>query len=528
MPVQAHKRGLHIVWFKRDLRLHDNAALYEASLRGLVLPLYIAEPAPWREADAAGRHWHFIAESLQDLRDDLARLGAPLAIRQGDAVEVLSAIHRDHGILGLWSHQETGNGWTYERDKRVLDWCRANSIEWREPRQNGVIRRLKVRDGWAKQWDRFMALPVSPAPPMQPIAIDVTGAGAIPEASALGLASDPCPARQRGGRREALTLLETFLHGRGIDYRREMSSPLTGEQSCSRLSPHLAWGTLSMREVAQATWKRMAELKADKTPEHKRLHASLVSFSGRLHWHCHFMQKLESEPRLEFENLHPAYENLRPDEANPALLQAWSKGETGFPFVDACMRALAETGWMNFRMRAMLMSFASYHLWLPWRASGLVLARLFTDYEPGIHWPQTQMQSGTTGINTIRIYNPVKQGYDQDPDGVFIRKWVPELNCVPNTYIQEPWKWSEASRMIGKAYPDRIVDHIAAAKSASDRVWGARRGPSFGRAADVIQEKHGSRKSGLSGTRRPKQRRSSMQHEMIFELPSLPPESDVI
>jgi deoxyribodipyrimidine photo-lyase len=160
---------------------------------------------------------------------------------------------------------------------------------------------------------------------------------------------------------------------------------------------------------------------------------------GRQHWHCHFMQKLEDEPRLEFENLHRAYDGMRPDIADPQRLAAWCAGQTGFPFIDACMRALHQHGWINFRMRAMLMSFASYHLWLPWRETGLHLARKFVDYEPGIHWSQVQMQSGTTGINTTRVYNPIKQAQDHDPNGNFVRHWLPRMRAVPQPWLFQPW-----------------------------------------------------------------------------------------
>ncbi len=484
-----------VVWFKRDLRVADHAALAQAAAQGPVLPLYIVEPGLWREPDAACRHWNFIAESLTDLRNDLARLGMPLVIRMADAVSVLSEIHDAYGVNSLWSHQETGNGWTFARDKQVAAWCRGHGIPWHEPRQNGVIRRLRDRDGWAKSWDAFMAQPITPSPALAPLS--GIALGEIPDAKSLGLATDLCPGRQHGGRRQAVSLLHGFLTDRGIDYRRDMSSPLSGETGCSRLSAHLAWGTISMREAAQATYNKMRALKTEPSPDAKRWRASMTSFSGRLHWHCHFMQKLESEPRIEFANFHRAYDGLRPAEPDRAKLDAFAAGETGFPFVDACMRFLIASGWINFRMRAMLMSFASYHLWLPWRDSGLVLARLFTDYEPGIHWPQTQMQSGTTGINTVRIYNPVKQGYDQDPDGVFVRRWVPELADVPLSFVQEPWTWEAVRPLLGRVYPARIVDHVAAAKFASDKVWGIRRGGAYRDRADAIQEKHGSRKSGL-------------------------------
>lgn len=264
-----------------------------------------------------------------------------------------------------------------------------------------------------------------------------------------------------------------------------------------------------MREVAQATWKRQVALKAKANRTDANWRKSLTSFSGRLHWHCHFMQKLEDEPPLEFRNLHAAYDNLRqPEESDAARLEAWCSGETGLPFVDACMRFLNATGWLNFRMRAMLAAVASYHLWLHWREPGLHLARQFVDYEPGIHWPQVQMQSGTTGINTVRIYNPIKQGYDQDPNGDFVRRWVPELELIGGALIHEPWKSVEAGSILNKTYPVPIVDHMGAARDARAKIYGLRKGTQFRKMANDIQNKHGSRKSGMPMTGQRKARGS--------------------
>jgi deoxyribodipyrimidine photo-lyase len=289
--------------------------------------------------------------------------------------------------------------------------------------------------------------------------------------------------------------MQSFHQERGELYRSAMSSPIGGETACSRLSPYLAFGTISLREVAQATQQRQAELKLLEGDKPKNWRASMASFTKRLHWRSHFMQKLESEPRLEFQNLHPAYDGLRTSTSpDAARLAAWQKGETGLPFVDACMRYLAATGWLNFRMRAMLMSVASYHLWLHWREPGLHLARLFTDYEPGIHWPQTQMQSGTTGINTVRIYNPVKQGYDQDPKGEFVRRWVPELASLDSAEIHEPWKSQHASKLLDKTYPMPVVDYLEAARDARQRIYTTRKGKGFRDTAAKILSKHGSRK----------------------------------
>jgi deoxyribodipyrimidine photo-lyase len=408
---------------------------------------------------------------------------------------VFEAFRRSHGLAAIRAHQETGNGWTHARDRQVFAWARDRGIPVHEHRQHGIIRGLKKRDGWARKWDRFMAKPMAP-PPAALAPLDIAP-GPIPETPSPALAPDPCPHRQAGGRRAGRALLDSFLHERGRAYRREMSSPVTAFDACSRLSPHFAWGSVPLREAAQATW---AALETARTP----WRGSLKSFEARLHWHCHFMQKLEDAPSIEWENLHPAA-NVLDRDADPRHphLDAWCRGETGFPFVDACMRALNAHGWLNFRMRAMLMAFASYHLWLHWRPTGLHLARVFTDYEAGIHWSQSQMQSGTTGINTTRIYNPVKQSQDQDPEGTFIRHWVPELADVPKTYVHTPWQWPKAETVLGKAYPWRIVDHQQAARHARGQMARMRAAPEAKAQADAIQQRHGSRKSGMrqTGTR---------------------------
>ena len=488
-----------IVWFKRDLRVQDHRPLVEASKRGPLVPLYVIEPELWQQPDAAARHWQFISECLLELDESLGRLGQPLIVRVGSVIDVLADLHRRHGIAALWSHEETGNAWTFARDKAVAAWIREQRIIWQEIPQHGVQRRLAGRDGWALAWDRQMAeVIVGPPLALPPVAGVATHA--LPSANDLNLRDDGCVQRQTGGRRAGIELLDSFLAGRGQHYRREMSNPLAGATACSRLSPHLAWGTMSMRETAQATSSRLRDLMGDETADATALRASLVSFAGRLHWHCHFMQKLECAPSIEFRELHPAFRGLRPSVADQTLLQAWAAGETGYPFLDACMRSLAATGWLNFRMRAMVMSFASYNLWLPWRETGLHLARQFTDYEPGIHWPQAQMQSGTTGINTIRIYSVVKQGHDQDPTGAFVRRWVPELVDVPDRHLQEPWTSDGARRIVGRLYPEPIVDLKASTAAAKDTIFDARRGDAFHVAADAIQDKHGSRKSQIPMT----------------------------
>lgn len=472
-----------LLWLKRDLRVHDHPALARAASFGApVVPLYVIEPEYWALPDTSARQWGFTRECLGSVAEEFAGLGAPLVVEQGDAVECLARTAQRFGVTRIVSHEETGNLWTFQRDMRVKAWARAQGIKWDELQGCGVQRRLQGRDGWAKGRDAYMfAQRVDVPRSLAPIAAQHSQ---IPD---LDLGDDLCPQRQTGGRPEALSLLGGFLSERGKPYRKAMSSPLAGEWACSRLSPHIALGSISLREVVQATAARQREVKGTR----EGWGGSLKSLQSRLAWRDHFIQKLEDAPHIEIRCLHSAYERLRPFESDAARLRAWAMGETGVPFVDACMRYLRATGWLNFRMRSMVMAFASYQLWLDWRSTGPILARLFTDYEPGIHWSQVQMQSGTTGMNTIRIYNPIKQGLDQDPEGVFTRRWCPELFNVPLDTLQEPWLWSGAARL---AYPEPIVDVAAAARAAREAVWGVRKGVAFRNEAAQIVDKHASRK----------------------------------
>jgi deoxyribodipyrimidine photo-lyase len=475
-----------IVWFKRDLRVADHTALAHAAQAGFrVLPVYVIEPEYWALKDTSARQWGFTRECLAELSNELAGLGAPLVVCVGNAVEQLDRLQRIHGVTRMVSHEETGNLWTFQRDLAVGEWAQRTGVEWQEFAQSGVVRRLNGRDGWAAKRNRFVAGQVLDAPK------SLIGAQndvmTVPD---LDLMPDPCPERQIGGRSVGLGLLGSFLLTRGQTYRKAMSSPVEGEWACSRISPYLAVGALSGREAAQAGKRRAAQVKGTRIG----WSGATKSFQARLAWRDHFMQKLEDEPQIEARCLHRAYENMRPSEPDAARLQAWAVGETGVPFVDACMRFTRATGWLNFRMRAMVTSFASYHLWLDWRAHGPILARYFTDYEPGIHWSQVQMQSGTTGMNTVRVYNPVKQGHDQDPNGAFVRRWCPELADVPDAHLQEPWRWDGAGKIVGQVYPRPIVDLQVAAKAARDAVWGVRKGTEFKREAGRIVHKHASRK----------------------------------
>ena len=492
---------IEIVWFKRDLRVHDHAALNSAVAScNPILPLYIFEPELWAQPTQSARQFEFLCECLIDLDEALNKRGARIVIQTGDAIDVLARLHREHEISAIHAHEETGLIWTYQRDKAVRAWAKLHGIRVIEHRQHGVWRGPISRNGWAKRWDQWMGSPALRAPLNLRFA-HITSEP-MPAYTELKLKADPCPERQIGGRRQAIALLNSFLEERGEFYRKAMSSPQSGAQACSRLSPHLAFGTLSIREAYQAAGRAIIR---HRQSENRAFVASLTSFVARLHWHCHFIQKLENQPLIETENLHSLYNGLRPlTPKHQDLALAWIEGKTGFPFVDACMRSLAATGWLNFRMRAMAMSFSSYHLWQDWRWPAALLAQRFTDFEPGIHFPQVQMQSGTTGINTVRIYNPIKQSFDQDPEGHFIRHWVPELAHLPTPFVHEPWRAPAdlLTHALGTSdhhliYPQRLIDHEAAAKSAQSQIHRVRIKAEHRTLSETIQHQHGSRKSGL-------------------------------
>jgi deoxyribodipyrimidine photo-lyase len=488
-----------VVWFKRDLRVHDHAALQQAAARGPVLCLYVVEPSLWAEPDAATQHLHFLRESLLDLHAELKALGARLHVVTGEVTDVLSRLMALAPFGALYAHEETGNATTYRRDLAVGRWCRANGVAWQETPQFGVVRRLPSRQRWQSQWAAHTAVPCALAPAaLNPVPLPWRDP-AMPGAAQLGLLDPDPPLRQRGGRAQGLAVLHEFLDARSAQYRGGISSPLRAPSACSRLSPYLALGCLSLREVVQATRSHLAQL----PPEAARQRQGLTAFMSRLVWHCHFIQKLEDEPELEWRNLHRGYDDLRDEAANLHHLHALMQGRTGWPMVDACVTMLRETGWLNFRMRAMLVSVAAYPLWLHWRPVGLWLARQFLDYEPGIHWSQLQMQSGTTGINTTRVYNPLKQARDHDPHGHFVRHWLPAMRRVPDAWLFEPWRMppdvqARCGVRVGVDIAMPLVDLEVATREAKALLHARRAQPEVRAGKAAIVEKHGSRQRRTS------------------------------
>lgn len=471
--MRAPTSPINIVWLKRDLRLKDHQALKKAvDLNQPIILLYIWEPSLLSTKDYDVRHWRFVRQSLDDLNAQLTANGdSDLAVTElyGEAVLILKKLQKTYKIEHIFSHEEINIQCTFTRDKAVKKWTKEQAIAWVEFPHNGVRRGLKNRKDYVQYWNEVMNAPFDNPDivRLKELVLPSTHESTQEQRKALAetILVDST-AFQKGGELEARKWLLSFIKERAKGYAKTVSLPHEARTHNSRISPYLAWGNLSVRQVYQSF------IKFKTAPYFAH---DLKTWFTRVSWRCHFMQKFESECRMEFENVNKAYNAL--DRGHDEdIYQAWKNGVTGFPLVDAAMRAVEQTGWINFRMRAMVISFLTHYCWQHWREGAIWLGSRFLDFEPGIHYPQVQMQAGTTGINTIRVYNPTKQAQEKDKDGLFIREFVPELAPLPTHFLAEPWKIPPLEQqflgvLIGKDYPNPIIDGSSAHQKAVDTLW---------------------------------------------------------
>lgn len=460
---------INLVWLKRDIRSQDHLPLQQAEANNLpYLIIFCFEPSLINYPDTSLRHLQFQYHSILQLNRKLQPYNQEVIIFHAEMLTVLEWLNENYALQNIFSYQESGIQQTYDRDKAVAKFCKIHQIYWHEFQRDGIIRGIKNRKDWDKQWFQT---------------INSTIIHNIFTAQKAILLENPYPIQhelleklqnypknfQPAGEDYAFKYLQSFVANRGNNYSKHISKPLESRTSCGRISPYLSWGNLSVRQAYQFVAQHLHNTKNT---------FAFNNFLTRLKWHCHFIQKFEMECSYETKCVNLGYEFLEHSK-NEYFIQAWKQSATGFPLVDACMKCLQQTGWINFRMRAMLVSFFCHHLYQDWRDGVYHLAQLFLDYEPGIHYPQFQMQAGTTGINTIRMYNPIKQSEEHDPEGIFIKQWLSELQNVPIAFIHEPYKMTVLEQelcgvIIGEDYPKPIVNIEIAGKEAREKIWGHR------------------------------------------------------
>lgn len=524
-------------WLKRDLRLSDNHPLSAAvdlieAEQGELLPVYVFEPSILSAPDSGDLHVAALLPALRTLRADLQARGGELLVLRGELPAVFEELRGSLPFQAIYAEEETGTAATFERDRRVRRWASEVGVRLTEQPHNGVVRGLTDRDRRMTIWRRRMEEEPLSAPATIPMSADTARRCAVsrlPTAEELGF-KPPVGAVQRVDEPSANRVLESFLYSRAVNYRKGISSPSLSRNSGSRLSVHLAWGTISLRSVLHRLDQRVEELRALRkrrpVPEEAKGRLKpLSSFRSRLYWHDHFCQRLEREPEMEFEPLNRAYADLPYDAGSEIEAALWA-GRTGFPMVDATVRSLTETGFVNFRMRAMLVSFATYALHIDWRKLRDPMARIMADYLPGIHISQLQMQAGVVGINSVRVYNPTKQLLDNDPDCAFVRRFLPELRPLSCEQIialavhgvdspshgksgraaapagagqsqlpfDEPGPDRSTAAGSPMDYPPPIVDFRAAVKEMQSGVYKRKASPFGKEEATRVLEKHGSRR----------------------------------
>ena len=468
-----------IIILNRNLRLLDNAALYYGSLKSNFIVIYLYDVDYWKANGKSSRQLKFSNDCLEELDEDLKKLNSKINVFNGSFYD-----------LGKWIETNYNNFSIHINHCTDVNYFREGFNNFKENFKNkitvyddfGLQLNNFDRDTWSKNWNHIMNSDLLdiPKPSNNKDRLNLIGFSDFK--NEISCEFSGLNNIQEGGTSKAKELLGTFLDQRCKGYRIKMSSPSQSEESCSRLSPHFTYGSISIRQVYQQLNKMLPELNNKK---------DLYSFKKRLYWHCHFVQKLHTEPELEFYSMHRMCDDLRP-EYDDEIIEKWIEGETGFPFLDACMKFLNKNGWINFRMRAMIMSFASYNLWQPWQKTSPRLAELFTDYEPGIHISQVQMQSGVTGINLPRIYSISKQSMDQDPDAEWTKNLLPQLNDFDPKLIH--------NAELNDSYIPQIVDLKTSAKFARDQVWGIRKSIEFKNEARKVYLKHGSRRKRYTKT----------------------------
>jgi deoxyribodipyrimidine photo-lyase len=467
-----------LVWFRNDLRLHDNPALHHALARSQrIIPVYVHAPheaAPWAPGGAA-RWW--LHHSLQALQQSLQALGTVLVIRAGDSLETLRTLVAETGA-GAVVWNRAFEPVLAERDRRLAAALQREGVETRDFNASLLFEPGAVRTASGKPYRVFtpfwracrrqpLASPPLPAPTTWPGT--VTGLQSLP-IEALELAPQQrwdqgLRANWQPGEAAALKRLAAFCNSGLSGYGRQRDFP--AEPGTSRLSPHLRHGEISPRQVA---WTLRQQAVGATTAG---VYGGAEALLRELGWREFAYHVLWEFPLTAEQALNPRFNDFPWQEPPGELLSHWQSGRTGVPIVDAGMRELWHSGWMHNRVRMISASFLTKNCRVAWQHG----ARWFWDTlvdadlaNNSMGW-QWVAGSGADAAPYFRIFNPVTQGEKFDPEGDYVRRWLPELASLPKRWIHQPWNapadvQREADAVIGRHYPAPIVDLRASREQA--------------------------------------------------------------
>jgi deoxyribodipyrimidine photo-lyase len=441
--------GRTVVWFRRDLRIADHEPLYRAARRGEVIPVFIFDRALLHHPETGSARVAFMLACLHALDGDLQAVGGRLILKSGNPAQVLPDLVRATEAEGVYAHTDCERIYGRVRDGAVNRALAAAGmkIRWFEP--PGSVPELMPYPRYRQRWFQAMADPQVPTPTQVSVPPDIPS-DRLPTLAQLQHTPDG-KAIPPGGTVAARSLLKDFLTHKRDRYYWQLSYP--SAEATTGLSPHIKFGAISVRECVQT-------IRATPHGGDRRLQRSHQQLIARLRWGQGFTQRFRYLPQLELRSLYQGFDadGWAFDET---LYTAWQQGETGFPIVDAAAHCLQATGgWLalNFRTRAIYASFLSNLLGMDWRYGALHFMRHLIDGDCPIDHYQWAMQAGVTHCLDkpwTRIYNPGQVAVDRcDPDGIFIKRWLPELAHLPADQLGQPPPV--------KGYPTPILDYRAA------------------------------------------------------------------